>query len=108
MVIHFVIDTRPEGEGDASAPTGRAPCPGLRGRNAAEKTASLNDLLAIADEGGAETRELGVRLMSINGKTHKCTACGKVNRRGRLLAHIASKHLRFKTWACPLWYVCFH
>ena len=108
MVIHFVINTRLEGEGAASAPTGDAPCPGLSGQNAAEKNANFAELLEIADEGGAETRRLGLNLMSINGKTHTCTKCGKVDRWDRLLAHIVYKHLGFKTWACPLWYVRFH
>jgi len=108
MVIHFAINTRLEGEGAASAPTGDASCPGLVGRNETEKTANFIKLVKIADEGGAETRKLGLDLMSTDGKVHTCDTCGKIDRRDRLLAHIVYKHLGFKTWACPLWYVCFH
>jgi len=105
MVIHFAINTRLGGEGTASAPTGDAPCPGLVGRNKAEKTENLINLLKIAYEAGAETRKLGLGLMSTNGKTHTCDTCGKIDRRDRLLAHVVYKHLGFKTWICPLWYV---
>ena len=108
VVIHSVVNTRLEGEGAASAPTSDAPCPGLLGRNAAERNRNLAKLLEHAEERGAETRNLGLELMSTNKKTHTCDECGKVDRRGRLLSHIAYKHQGHKTWACPQWYVCFH
>ena len=108
MVIHSVINTRPEGEGAASAPTDEAPCPGLIGRDMAEKKSNLVELLLRAEEGGAEIRRLGLGLISIKGKSHTCDRCGKVDRRDRLLSHTVYKHLGYKTWACPHWYVCFH
>ena len=63
MVIHFAImpyNKILEGEGAASAPTGDAPCPGLVGQNAEEKTTSLIEQSEMADERGAETRGLGL------------------------------------------------
>ena len=91
-----------------SAPTDDLPCPGLAGRNQAETKVELAELLKMADDEGAEARKQGLGKITQSGDTSKCIECGKTARRDRLLAHVVYKHLDLKTWACPLWYVCFY
>ena len=102
LVIHSFIDAA------VSAPTDDLPCPGLAGRNQAETKAELAELLKMADDEGAEARKQGLDKITQSGNTSKCIECGKTARRDRLLAHVVYKHLDLRTWACPLWCVCFY
>jgi len=81
-------------------------CPGLSGKNKADIKSALNSLLATAEADGAEARKAGLSKITQNGGTSKCNECGKINRRDRLLDHVAFKHLGLRTWSCPLWCVC--
>lgn len=108
-LIHSAIrpyNTRREGE--TAAASGDVPCPGLVGRNAVEKTEHFAELMETANKEGAEARKAGLGLISTNDNTYQCKVCHKQDRRDRLLAHVVYKHLGFKTWACPLWFVYFH
>ena len=70
--------------------------------------AGETELLKMADDEGAEARKQGLSKITQSGNTSMCIECGKTARRDRLLAHVVYKHLDLKTWACPLWCVCFY
>jgi hypothetical protein len=107
LVTHpFISPHNSSHQADADgAPIDDLPCPGLSGKNNAEKRAHLNDLLATAKEDGKEAREAGLHKVTKVGDASKCTECQHTGRRDRVLDHVLYRHLDLKTWSCPLWCV---
>jgi hypothetical protein len=101
------------GSHDASAQTAGdgatrgAPCPGPSIRDGVEGRAEIANLLKVAEKNGADARKLGVGSLVKFGKKYECQSCQKRDRRDRLLSHVLLDHFQIKTWACPLWFVCF-
>jgi hypothetical protein len=98
----------PRKDVDDNAPARPPPCPRLSGQSGVERKAELNALLQLADFNGAKARQAGEGSMLTIGKTFECKICQKRDRHDRLLSHIVYIHLELKTWACPLWFVCFY